>query len=171
EQVADEIIYDFYNGAREELRGKLPEHETVRVIYEVSRFIETRIGGYGDFAALLAVPVEGGDGGAVKRLDPLSLRFATLSAEILRPVRRYPTSVEKLERLARFSPKPSTQGADPVEESEDLIRHRELLQEEYDAVVQPISEDEQRLIEEGRRARDGIEEEESLPQKFRREAE
>src|SRR5262249_11605628 len=94
----DEIIYEFYEGVREELRRFVTEAETVRVIYEVSRYIESRIGETGEVAAGLAIP---GAGGAVKRIDPLCLRFATLSADILRRFGRYQETVAKLEGLAK----------------------------------------------------------------------
>src|SRR5262249_6446346 len=102
----DEIIYEFYDGVREKLRHFVTEAETVRVIYEVSRYIESRIGDTGDFEAALALP---GAGGAVKRLDQLSRRFAILSADILRSFGRYKESVEKLERLAGLTHSPVSQ--------------------------------------------------------------
>src|SRR5262245_43158053 len=94
----DEIIYEFYEGVREELRRFVTEAEIVRVIYEVSLYIQSRIGEAGEFAAGLAIPAAGG---AVKRIDPLCLRFATLSADILRQFGRYQETVAKLEGLAK----------------------------------------------------------------------
>jgi formylglycine-generating enzyme required for sulfatase activity len=97
----DEILYEFYDGVREELRRRVTESETERVIYQVSRFIESRIGESGDFEAWLGVPAVGG---AVRRLDPLSRRFASLSAEILKRSGRRRELVERLERLVGTAP-------------------------------------------------------------------
>jgi formylglycine-generating enzyme required for sulfatase activity len=112
----DEIIYEFYAGVRDELRRFVTEADILRVIYEVSRYIESRIGEGGDFEAALAVPAAGG---AVRRLDPLSLRFATLSAEILRRFGRYPDSVLKLERLAGLAPAANGEATEKKTQTEE----------------------------------------------------
>lgn len=91
----DEILYEFYDGVRNELRRRVTETETERVIYQVSQYIESRVGGSDSFEALITVPA--GEG-AVRRLDPVSIRFASLSADILRRSGRHVEIVQRLEK-------------------------------------------------------------------------
>jgi hypothetical protein len=112
-QAPDEIIFEFYQGVRDELINRVTKYETVRVITAVSRYIEQRLGEAGEFGALLALP-GASSGNATRRIDPLSRRFAELSGRILRRFGGYDNYIEQIEKRIPLTPV-SSQAEDTVE--------------------------------------------------------
>jgi hypothetical protein len=90
----------------------------IRVLTEVSRFIENRLAQSGGFAALAALPGTGG----VQAIDPTSLSFAQLGAEILEKISGYEESAARLKQIVQTSTAGSvstetsaqTQSAQPI---------------------------------------------------------
>lgn len=93
-RAAEDSVYDFLHGVRNELIGNLDRGEGLAVLVAVSRYLASRLGTNFDFLALLALPQ------AVADLDDSARAFATVAADVLESMGG--TYREKAERLKRL---------------------------------------------------------------------
>jgi hypothetical protein len=91
----DYIQYEFISGVRDLLLDSVSAHEALRVIKEISRFIENRYGQSLDFLTLLSDPTSSRD----LTIDSASVPFAHITAKVLRRIGgRYRLLAEKFEK-------------------------------------------------------------------------
>lgn len=96
----DYIQYEFIGGVRDLLLDSVSAYEALRVIKEISRFIENRYGQTLDFLTMLSDPISSRD----LTIDRASVPFAHITAKVLRRIGvRYRPLAEQLEKACMES--------------------------------------------------------------------